>query len=184
MVMPAPHFSHPDETLLAVGAHLLRHDYMLNEVRLKGNAYGAWFTHDPFGRTLQLGSYNDPHVTRTLDVFDGVEDFVKGVAWSQTDVDRAIISTAKREERPIRPGAATGDALQRHLAGMTPELREERFARLKQATPKRTKDALLAALSKNLPRAAVCVVSNRKKLEDANREMPDRPLAIEDILKA
>ena len=182
MVMPAPHFSDDDETLLSVGAHLVSHDYVLNEIRLKGNAYGAWFSHNPFARVMQLGSFNDPHIARTLGVFAGVAQFVRDADWTQTDVERAIIATAKRAERPIRPEAATAQALHRHLAGITPQLREERFARLKTATPKAVKRALLAALEDNLPKAAVCVVSNRQKLEDANREMANRPLAIEDML--
>ena len=78
-------------------------DYILSEIRLKGNAYGAWLTYDPRGRILYFGSYRDPHVARTLDVFDGVMDFARQANWTQTDIDRAIIATAKNEERPIRP---------------------------------------------------------------------------------
>ena len=44
-VMPAPHYSHPDSTLLTIGAHLVRLDYILSEIRFKGNAYGAGFTY-------------------------------------------------------------------------------------------------------------------------------------------
>ena len=62
----------------------------------------------------------------------GVTDFVRGTQWTQTDIDRAIIATAKNDEQPIRPNEATGDALHRHLTGQTPEKREERYARLKE----------------------------------------------------
>ena len=34
-----------------------------------------------------------------------------------------------------------------------------------------------------MSRGAVCVVSSREKLETANQEMSDSPLAIEDILQ-
>jgi len=184
MVMPAPHFSHPDETLLTVGAHLLKMDYMLQEIRLKGNAYGAWFNYEPFGGTMQMGSYNDPHIARTIGVFEDVTDFVAGSEWTRADVDRAVIATAKREQRPVRPATATNDALQRHLSGVTPGLREERYARLMTAAPAEVRRALLKALRAGMPRAAVCVVSNRNKLEEANAHMRDRPLAIQDILIA
>ncbi|MDI6774397.1 MAG: insulinase family protein [Verrucomicrobiota bacterium] len=182
-VMPAPHFSHPDEPLLALGAHLVNHDYMLSEIRLKGAAYGAGFRYDGFGETIAMWSYNDPHITRTLHVYEKVLDHVRAAAWSQTDVNRAIIATAKQDERPIRPGAATGAALMRRLAGLTPALREQRYARLKEATPAEVKRALVAALEANLARSAVCVTASREKLEAANREMKDKPLTIEDILR-
>ena len=48
-VIPAPHASHPDQTLLTLGAHIVRLDYIMNEIRFKGNAYGAWFTYNPLG---------------------------------------------------------------------------------------------------------------------------------------
>ena len=182
-VLPAPHASHPDQTLLTLGAHIVRLDYIMNEIRFKGNAYGAWFTYSPLGRSLYLGSYSDPHISRTLQVFNGVTDFVRGTQWTQTDIDRAIIATAKNDEQPIRPNEATSDALHRHLTGLTPEKREERYARLKTGTPRSVKRALLELLESNLSRGAVCVVSSREKLETANQELADSPLAIEDILK-
>ena len=40
-VIPAPHASHPDQTLLTLGAHIVRLDYIMNEIRFKGNAYGG-----------------------------------------------------------------------------------------------------------------------------------------------
>ena len=46
-VIPAPHYSHPDSTLLSIGAHILRLDYIMSEIRFKGNAYGAWFNYSP-----------------------------------------------------------------------------------------------------------------------------------------
>ncbi|MBT3294271.1 MAG: hypothetical protein HN919_01025 [Verrucomicrobia bacterium] len=183
LAMPAPHVSHPDEPLLAVACHMVQMEYILNEIRFKGNAYGARFNHNPFQGQITMGSYNDPHVTRTLDVFAGVQAFVEAADWSQTDIDRAIIATAKNLERPIRPAAATSDALQRHVAGITPEVRAGRFACLKQATPAEAKRAMLEALTAGTPQAATCVVASRQKLEEANRERPDRPLAISDILR-
>ena len=182
-VIPAPLASHPDQTMLTLGAHIVRLDYIMNEIRFKGNAYGAWFTYSPLGRTLYLGSYSDPHISRTLQVFNGVTDFIRATQWTQTDIDRAIIATAKNDEQPIRPNEATSDALHRHLTGQTPEKREERYARLKTGTPQSVKRALLELLESNLSRGAVCVVSSREKLETANQEMPGNPLAIEDILQ-
>ena len=131
-----------------------------------------------------MSSYNDPHVTQTLKVFDGVQAFVEQAEWTQTDVDRSIIATAKDQERPIRPGAATSDALQRHLAGITPEIREARFAHLKEATPAAAKRAMLEALAAGQPDAAICVVASRARLEQANREGGAAPLAISDILRS
>ena len=179
-VIPAPHASDPAEAPLRVGAHLLRMDYLLPEVRFKGNAYGAHFAYDSRAARACFGSYRDPHVARTLGVFDAAARYAADAAWSRLDVDRAIIATAKSDFRPIRPGEATGIALQRRLSGITPELRQRRYEALRRVTPQAVKEAL-AALLAPAKRASVCVVASRRKLEDANRELA-QPLAIRDIL--
>ena len=180
-VIPAPHYSHPDSTLLSIGAHILRLDYIMSEIRFKGNAYGAYFNYSPFDAHLYQASYRDPHVARTLNVFEQAADYVKQVEWTQTDIDRAIIATAKTAEKPIRPGQAASEALSQYLVGQTREMREDRYAQLRQATPAEVKRALLQLLEENRGKAAVCVVSSREKLEAANRELA-QPLAIEDIV--
>ena len=145
-VIPAPHYSHPDSTLLSIGAHILRLDYIMSEIRFKGNAYGAWFNYSPLDGHLYQASYRDPHVARTLNVFAQTVDYVKQVEWTQTDIDRAIIATAKNGEKPIRPSQSVSDALGQHLTGQTREMREERYAQLRQATPAEVKRALLELL--------------------------------------
>jgi Zn-dependent M16 (insulinase) family peptidase len=107
---------------------------------------------------------------------------VQSAVWTQTDVDRAIIATAKEMMRPIRPAAATRDALMRHLAGITRDVREQRYARMRAVTPTDARRALLETLDAGLPRAATCVVSSREKLETANHELA-LPLTIRDILQ-
>ena len=84
-VMPAPHYSHPDSTLLTIGAHLIRLDYILSEIRFKGNAYGARFSYSPYEAVLCQSSFRDPHVARTINVFEQTVDYVKQVGM---DTDR------------------------------------------------------------------------------------------------
>ncbi len=180
-VMPALHYSHPDSTLLTIGTHLVRMDYILSEIRFKGNAYGARLSYSPFDAALYQSSYRDPHVARTINVFEQTVDYIKQVEWTQTDIDRAIIATAKSAEKPIRPSQAASDALSHHLTGQTREMREERYAQLRSATPTEVKRALLRLFEENQDSASVCVVSSREKLEAANSEL-EQPLDIEDIL--
>ena len=180
-MIPAPHYSHPDSTLLTVGAHIIQFDYILSEIRLKGNAYGAGFVYKPFGASLCQGSFADPHIARTLDVFNQTANYFKQADWTQAEIDRAIIATAKEYEKPIRPSQATNDALSYHLAEESREMRESRHAQLRRATPGEVKRALVEFLEEYKDNGAICVVASREKLEAENRKM-QQPLAIEDIL--
>lgn len=183
-VLPAPGYLHPDSPLLSVGAHLLTTEYVRPEIRFKGAAYGGACTYDPVGGQLALMSWQDPLVARTLGVFAAAGAHAAGAAWSQVDVDRAIISVLKDGERPIRPGEATGLALQRHVAGLTPERREARHAAVLEASPLEVKRALAEALAAGAAGGGVtCVFGGRAKLEEANRELgAGQALEIEELL--
>ena len=179
-VMPAPHYSHPDSIPLAIGSHILTFDYLLPEIRLKGNAYGAGFTYNPLDALLYQCSQFDPHIARTLDVFERTADYVKQVEWTQTEINRAIIAKASDYQKTVRPGQASTDALAHHLTGQTNELIEERYARLRHTTSKEVKRALLQVLEENRDKAAVCVIASREKFEAENESIP---LSIENLLE-
>jgi Zn-dependent M16 (insulinase) family peptidase len=182
LVMPAPHISHADAPLLAVGARLLSLGYVLEEVRFKGTAYGGGCTYNGSASQWAFHSYRDPWINRTLDVYGGALPFIRRADWTQADVDRSIIGTAKESERPIRPSWATSTALWRHLVGDTPQRRTARHAAYLAAQLPQVRRALSEQFERHAAAAAVCVVSSREKLDDANRQRSDAPLQVRDIL--
>ena len=180
--MPAPHFSDERAPFLRLGTHLLGLGYLFTEVRLKGNAYGAGCRYSGLGKVISLYSYRDPHVSRTLDVFAGLIDYLKDVDWTQIDVDRAIIATIQDDSPVLRPEVATSLALERHLIAQTAELREERYQRTLKATVADVKETLLDVFTAGMERSNICVMSSREKLEEANRSREADPLTISDIM--
>ena len=181
-VMPAPHYSHPDSVLLSIGAYIVNNDYLYPEIRLKGNAYGYAFIYDPIDAYICQSSFADPHVARTLNVFERSVDYIQRVEWTQTDIDRAIIGAAADYQKTVSPSQTTTDALTNHLTGQTPEMLEERYAQLRGATPEEVKRALLQVLEENRDKASICVTSSREKLEAENQKMA-QPLQVENILE-
>ncbi len=181
-IMPAPHYSHPDSILLTIGSHILMFDYMLPEIRLKGNAYIGAFTYNPFESLIYQGSQFDPHVARTLNVFAHTIDYVKQIEWTQSDIDKAIIATASDYQKTVRPSQASTDALTHYLTGQTREVIEDRYAQLRRATPKAVKRALLETLEANSDKASICVIASREKLEIENQKMA-QSLHIENVFE-
>ena len=179
-MIPAPHYSHPDSALLTTGSHILGNDYMLPEIRFKGNAYGFYFSYNPFESLIYQGSQFDPHVARTLDVFARTVDYVKQTEWTQTDIDRAIIAKSTDYQKTVRPSQAAADALTHHLTGQTREMVEEKYAELRRATPKEVKRAMLETLEEGRDKTSICVVASREKLETENQKMA-QPLHIETL---
>ncbi|MYG05697.1 hypothetical protein F4167_03530 [Candidatus Poribacteria bacterium] len=180
--MPAPHYSHPDSILLTIGSHILMFDYMLPEIRLKGNAYIGAFTYNPFESLIYQSSQFDPHVARTLNVFAHTIDYVKQIEWTQSDIDKAIIATASDYQKTVRPSQASTDALTHYLNGQTREVMEKKYAQLRRATPKAVKRALLETLEANNDKASLCVIASREKLETENQKMA-QSLHIENVFE-
>ena len=181
-MMPAPHYAHPDSALLTIGSHILENDYMLPEIRFKGNAYGFRFSYNPFESLIHQGSERDPHVARTLDVFARTIDYVKQTAWTQVDIDRAIIAKSSDYLKTVRPSQASTDAIWHYVKAQTHEVIEEKYAQLQRATPKEVKRALLQTLEENSDKASICVVASREKLEAENQKLT-QPLHIENVFE-
>ena len=179
-ILPALHRSHPESSLLVLAMAMLRVDYMVSELRFKGNAYGASCSYD--GRSINLSTYADPHIKQTLDVFHGMRDYVRDVPWGEVEVTRGILSAAKQVIRPIRPLEATRNALLLHLRGETERVQSEHYDVLRGATPEALKRVLLQVLDAGFPRAPVSVLSNREKLETANTALGDDALQIAELL--
>jgi Zn-dependent M16 (insulinase) family peptidase len=185
VLQPGPGYLDPDSPLLSVGAHLLTGVYVRPEIRFRGAAYGGACTYDPVAGQVGFLSWQDPQIVRTLGVFARAREHVAAAGWTQADVDRAVISTLKDGERPIRPAEATGTALQRYLSGLTPEMRDARHEAILGATVAGVRRALLAALEAGPAAASTCVFASRAKIEDANRELgPEGALATVDLFPA
>lgn len=177
----APHFRDPANPLVTLGAHFIGHDWLLPEIRFKGNAYGAGASYSSLDGLLMLSSFRDPQIAKTLKTFAASLDYVRQADWSRADLDRAIIGTAKNSDRPIRPEAATAIVLSRHTQRITEELRQRYYDGLLSATVPAVKAAILEVLEAGLPNSAVCVVSNAQKLAAEAAALP-RPLTISPLL--
>ena len=172
-----------DAPLLAVASKLLTVDYFVEEIRLKGGAYGAGCGHNGMEHTFKMHSYRDPNIKNTLDVFNGLIDYVHNANWTQSEIEEGIIGTAKLGEKPIRPESATGIALWRHYMAETKEFREDWHRRVLASTPTEVKRAMSDLLEENFSSGGLCVLSSQEKLETANKELGESPLIIEEVFE-
>ncbi len=182
MSLPLPHESHPDAALIEIGAHLLSFDYLLDEIRFKGSAYGGGCAYRSDQGVAHLYSYRDPAIARTLEVFRGLPDVAKSAQWQQEDIDRGILGVVRKNLRPIRPQSATSTALSRHLRDVNDDSLQAYHERLLAATPENVKRALTENLDAALANAGLCIVSSRERLEQLDATCGDDRLEIENIL--
>jgi presequence protease len=170
--VPGFHYEDPMNGPGAVLGHLLSTGFLWEKVRMEGGAYGAFSYPRNTDGLFLFGSYRDPHITNTLRAFrDGLELMENGVL-DDAEVEKAIIGTIGREDRPIDPGEKGFVSLQRKLHGITDGARQTRRERLLSVdTPSLRKAA--RALREGFDRGFTAIIANRQTVAEAAAEMPE-----------
>ena len=86
---------------------ILSYDYLWQNVRVKGGAYGCMSNFNRLGEGYLI-SYRDPNLERTMEVYEGVVDYLKNFTVDERDMNKYIIGTMSNIDRPMNP-AAKGD---------------------------------------------------------------------------
>lgn len=96
---------------------ILRYDYMWNRIRVQGGAYGA-FTQ--FRRTgnMVFGSYRDPNLTETIDVYDETAAYMRNFTVDEREMTKYIIGTMSSLDTPLTAqmkGEVAAECYIRHI---------------------------------------------------------------------
>ena len=181
-VLQCVRYDHEDAPALAVLAKLLRALYLHREIREKGGAYGGFASYNPEDGLFAFGSYRDPHIRRTIDVYAGVAAFVASGAYAEDDIREAILQVCSEIDKPDPPGPAARKAFYRKLVGLEDAQRQrfkERLLVLNRTTVGDVARRYLGRL--DIDRTATAVVSSEELLTKANQNMGDRPLTLHAI---
>ena len=182
-IMRAPHISDPRSTLLSLGMAMLRVDYMIAELRFKGNAYGANCKYSGQSESISLTTFADPNVKSTLDTFAAITEYVRKAAWTPEEITRGILTTARGYVAPVRPAAANAGGLASTLCDDSDELRRREYDILRSATAEQVRSALLDVFEAGFPAAPAGAIASPEKLAEANKEYAAAGVAGLDIVK-
>ena len=80
----------------------LSFDYLWNEVRVKGGAYGTGFRRTPEG-FARFYSFRDPGVDATLKRFGKAGEWLAAFSPSQDEMEGYIVSTVAAHDAPVKP---------------------------------------------------------------------------------
>ena len=144
--------------------HVLGSDYLTQEIRIKGGAYGAWASFSRTGSGL-LASYRDPNLERTIEVMKNSVHYLENFSASDDEMDRFVIGTIARLDRPKTPSMKGREAIADFLRGIDYQKRQ---AERDQVLGTRQTDLKQMAemLKKLLENASLCVYGNQKLLEE------------------
>jgi Zn-dependent M16 (insulinase) family peptidase len=149
----------------------LQGSYLWEKVRVQGGAYGGSCNFDRRSGGFTFGSYRDPNLLATLDVFDRAAGFLTGEKVSESEVTRSIIGVIGDLDGHMLPDAKGYASLLRYLVGDTDEvlqrLREEVLATRAEAFSE-----LGEALKQVAREGRVVVLGSEPAIGAANTERP------------
>ncbi|MBM6775055.1 insulinase family protein [Olsenella profusa] len=146
-----------------VASRALSYDYLWNEVRVKGGAYGCGFRHTREGLSA-LWSYRDPSVDDTLARYDGAAAWLADWQPGQAEFEGYVVSTVAAHDAPVKPRQLARRQDVARFGGRAAGWRDELRAQELAATPAQVR-ALAAALGDPAATRCVCVFGGRDAIE-------------------
>ena len=147
---------------------ILSYDYLWQNLRVKGGAYGCM---SGFGRSGEgyFVSYRDPKMKQTNEVYEGIVDYLEHFDASDRDMTKYVIGTIGAMDTPFTPADQGARGLSAYLSGVTDEMMQEERDQVLAATQKDIQN-LAGIVKAILKTGALCAIGNEEKVEE-NREM-------------
>lgn len=143
---------------------VLSTDWLQNQVRVIGGAYGGFAGFSPTGN-VYFGSYRDPNLKETLENYDNSVGYLDKFEADEKTMTRFIIGTVSRLDQPMNVSDKGNLAFKRYFEKTTPEeLKAEREAVL-STTPADIK-AMSKMVADILSQETICVYGNDEKLKE------------------
>ena len=152
----------------------ITYDYLWNEVRVKGGAYGTGFRRGNAGEH-SFWSFRDPAVDATLERYDGCADWLAGWDGNEDELAGYIVSTVAAHDAPAKPRALARRQDIARFNEKEPGWRDKVRAEELAVTADDIR-ALAAALGDKEPAAGVCVFGGADALEASSLELDVTPL--------
>jgi Zn-dependent M16 (insulinase) family peptidase len=152
---------------LRVLKNVLSNEFLYQELRVKGGAYGAMCNFSLAGYQY-FCSYRDPNLVETLASYDRVPEYLRSFDCSRREMDKYIIGDVSNLDYPLTPeqiGAAADDD---YITGFTQADRQQIRDEVLSTTPADIRsyaDMIEAIMVKN----HICVFGNEQKVRDAAR---------------
>ena len=143
---------------------IMSYDYLWNNIRVKGGAYGCMNNYTRTG-SAYLVSYRDPNLEKTNEIFEKSVDYTENFEISDRDMTKYIIGTISSMDTPLTPNAKGARSMSAWMTGLAFEdVQKERDEVLSCGCVEIR--ALAPYLKAVLSQNCLCVIGNEEKLEE------------------
>lgn len=142
---------------------IMGYEYLWQNIRVKGGAYGCMSSFNKLGEGYFV-SYRDPHLKNTLEIYQGVTEYLRNFDVSDRDMTKFIIGTISNMDQPMTPATKGDRSMNLYMNHVTEEMiRKERLEVLR-ATQQDIRN-LADIVEKVLQADQICVIGNEDKIE-------------------
>jgi hypothetical protein len=141
---------------------ILSSDYLQNNVRVKGGAYGSWFGFSDSGY-VSFSSYRDPNLEKTLEVYSKAAEYLENFSASDDEMLKYIIGTLSNEDRPMTAKQEGATAVSRYFKGEKFEDVQRERDEILSCTAQNVRDFATIIKEAEL-KSAICVYGSEEKI--------------------
>ena len=149
---------------------ILSYEYLWQNVRVKGGAYGCMSNFNRVGDGYFI-SYRDPNLKRTMEVYEGVVDYLKNFTVNERDMTKYIIGTMSNIDQPMTPAAKGDRSMNLYMNKVSAEMIREERNQILDANQDDIR-ALYRVVEAVLKADQLCVIGSEEKIEE-EKEMFD-----------
>ncbi len=147
----------------SVASNALSYDYLWNEIRVKGGAYGCGFR-SPSPRHASFYTYRDPAIDPSLARIEAAGDWLASFDPDADTFEGFIVSCVSGMDAPLKPYALTKRRNAEYFCKTPSGKRAERRQQMLESTPDALR-ALAANISRIAREAPACVFAGREAIE-------------------
>ena len=143
---------------------IMGYDYLWNQVRVKGGAYGCMCSFSKSGESYFV-SYRDPNLKKTIEVYEAAADYVASFEQDDRSMTQYIIGAISELDTPLNAPAKALRSLSAYMTNQTEkDLQQVRDELL--ATNQETIRSLAGHIRAFMEQDYLCVVGNEEKVKE------------------
>ena len=143
---------------------IMGYDYLWNQVRVKGGAYGCMCSFNKSGESYFV-SYRDPNLKKTIDVYEEAAEYIASFDQDDRSMTQYIIGAISELDTPLNAPAKALRSLSAYMTNQTEtDLQKVRDELL--ATDQETIRGLAAYIRAFMQQEYLCVVGNEEKVKE------------------
>ena len=143
---------------------IMSYEYLWMNIRVKGGAYGCMSSFNRIGEGYFV-SYRDPNLIKTLEVYDGVPEYLQNFTVSERDMTKYIIGTISNIDQPMTPAAKGDRSMNLYMNHVSEEMIRKERMEILNASQEDIR-ALAGVAEAVLANDQICVIGNEAKIEE------------------